>query len=423
VTSKPPESTEQRLKRIRVVGLCALAFLNMLVYAMVRPGTESLFITRHTKAGLPWVWLLVPLGVVGVVTIYNRFVARSDLLRLFSVIAALSGLTLALLLSARAAGLPAVHYVLYTWKDIYMVVLVEVFYSFANSVFPIRTARWVYGLFGLLSSLGGMAGSALLGLVAHHFGTVAAMWAAAPLLLLLTGISWPFARLARSGELRDRAREEGHSILAAIRVVRGSSYLLWLLALVAVIQVMTTLVDYEYFSVMAAAYPQEDQLTVVSSAVYFASNLATIGLNSVCGPILRLAGVPLTLLAVPFLLAAGLLVYRAAPSVLTVSVVKVASKCFDYTIFRAAKEILYIPLSHEEKTNGKSIVDIVTYRVAKGGAAALVLLLQALSMVVLVTPVALALTLAWLIITVVIVKRFRRLVSREQELLARTDPG
>ena len=55
--------------------------------------------------------------------------------------------------------------------------------------------------------------------------------------------------------------------------------------------------------------------------------------------------------------------------------------------------------------------------------AALVLLLQALSMVVLVTPAALALTLAWLVITVVIVKRFRRLVSREQELLARTDLG
>ena len=181
------------------------------------------------------------------------------------------------------------------------------------------------------------------------------------------------------------------------------------------------MVDYEYFSVMAAAYPQEDQLTVVNGAVYGATSIATVALNSVCGPILRLAGVPLTLLAIPFLLAAGILIYRAAPRVLTVAAVKVASKCFDYTIFRAAKEILYIPLSHEEKTNGKSIVDIVTYRVAKGGAAALVLLLQALSLVVLVTPAALALTLAWLVITVVIVRRFRRLVSREQELLARTD--
>jgi len=418
MTSQPPESSEQRLKRIRVVGLGLLAFINMLVYAVVRPGSESLFIERHTREGLPLVWLLVAAGVVGVVAIYNRFVARSDLLRLFGVIAAMSALSLCLLLAARAAGLPAVDYVLYTWKDIYMVVLVEVFYSFANSAFPIRTARWVYGLFGLLASLGGMVGSALLGLVAHHIGTMAAMWAAAPLLLLMTALCWPFARLARSGELARKSRRGSHSIIAAARVVRGSSYLLLMLALVAIIQVMTTLVDYEYYTVMEAAYPDRDQLTVVNGAVYGATSIATIALNSVCGPILRLAGVPLTLLAIPFLLAAGILVYRAVPRVLTVAAVKVASKCFDYTIFRAAKEILYIPLSHEEKTNGKSIVDIVTYRVAKGGAAALVLLLQALSLVVLVTPAALALTLAWLIVTVVIVRRFRRLVSREQELRA-----
>lgn len=47
-------------------------------------------------------------------------------------------------------------------------------------------------------------------------------------------------------------------------------------------------------------------------------------------------------------------------------VAKSASKIFDYTIFKSSKEILYIPLSYEERTVGKAIVDMFSYRLAKG---------------------------------------------------------
>ena len=57
-------------------------------------------------------------------------------------------------------------------------------------------------------------------------------------------------------------------------------------------------------------------------------------------------------------------------------VVKVASKSLDYSIFRAAKELLYLPLSQAEKTQGKALIDMLTYRVAKGGASVLLLILK-----------------------------------------------
>ena len=89
---------------------------------------------------------------------------------------------------------------------------------------------------------------------------------------------------------------------------------------------------------------------------------------------------------------------------------------FDYTIFRSAKEILYIPLSYAEQTQGKSVVDMLTYRVAKGGASLLLMGLLALGLAAAVTPVALALTAAWLGTTVAVVRRFRRKVPRSEEL-------
>ena len=96
--------------------------------------------------------------------------------------------------------------------------------------------------------------------------------------------------------------------------------------------------------------------------------------------------------------------------------VKVASKCFDYSIYRAAKELLYIPLDYEEKTKGKSVVDIITYRVGKGGASLLVLALQGLALARLVPQLTLGLVVAWIAVTILIARRFRRAVPREQEM-------
>jgi ATP/ADP translocase len=104
----------------------------------------------------------------------------------------------------------------------------------------------------------------------------------------------------------------------------------------------------------------------------------------------------------------------------TMAAAKVASKVFDYTIFRAAKELLYIPLSYVQKTRGKAVVDMLTYRVAKGGASLLLLILAAVVTQALVTGLTLAAIVAWIAITVAIVIRFRRRVSREEEMRGRT---
>jgi ATP/ADP translocase len=99
----------------------------------------------------------------------------------------------------------------------------------------------------------------------------------------------------------------------------------------------------------------------------------------------------------------------------TVVVLKVASKVFDYSLFRAAKEILYIPLSYSEKTQGKALVDIMTYRLAKGGASLLVLVLVALDLSASSVGLAIGLIGLWWWLTLVIVRRYRTLVSRAEE--------
>jgi len=405
----------QSLTRLRVVGMSVISFVLMLSYSLARPATESLFIESHTADGLPVVWLITAVAVIGVVGIYNRFVTRRGLLRLFGSASLLSAAVATGLLMAVELEVQGALFLLYAWKDIYIILLVEIFYSYTNSVFPIRQARWFYGLFGLIGSIGGLIGGLGAGEIAQHFGTTAVVWLVPGLLIGLWLICQPLARRAGAGPSRG---EEGSSthLIEAVRVVSRSRYLLWMLGLVAITQVAITLVDFEFNRIVEAGVPNVDDRTAFVGQVYAAISAATLVLNALTGPVLRLAGVPLTLLAIPLLLGSGVGGLFLFPGLLVVAGVKVASKSFDYTLYRTAKEILYIPLSYTERTAGKSVTDMLTYRVAKGIASLVLLGLLAAELTELVLPLTLVLVGVWLGDVAVIVRRFRSVVSREREM-------
>jgi AAA family ATP:ADP antiporter len=416
-------TAERRASLVRVVALCVLAFLVMVSYAVARPATESLFLETQSVDDLPLVWLLEAVAVVVTVIGFARLMARYELLRLFGATSVATAAALALLLVARRAGVPYVDFALYLWKDIYVVLLVETFYCYTNAVYPIAQARWFYGLFGVVSSVGSLVGGVAVGPLAEGLGTAASLWTVVPICLVMWVICVPFSRVAGVSRPADEAGPPPLGLAGMVRVVRGSPYVALLVVLVAVLQVVVNLVDYEFNRVLREAFPDTDTRTAVIGQVYAALSVATVLLHALTGPVLRLAGVPAVLLAVPILLGAGLVAFMVSPTFATGAALKVASKCFDYTVFRAAKEILYIPLGYDEKTQGKTVVDVLGYRVAKGGASLLLIGLgqvpvvaPALATVALVSPLALVLTAVWVYVTVVVARRFRAKVSRVEEM-------
>ena len=172
------------LERTRLIGLAALIFVVLASYAIARPATESLFLGAHGAESLPWAWLLVGIGSLVVVTLYNRWSATTDLVRIFGVVSALSAVLLVCILLGLQADTPGMTWVLYLWKDLYIVVLIEIFWSFANSTVPQDRAKWWYGLFCVLGSLGGMAGNLGVGWLAQATSTEQSLWAVVPLLAI-----------------------------------------------------------------------------------------------------------------------------------------------------------------------------------------------------------------------------------------------
>lgn len=373
-------------------------------YALVRPPVESLFLAAHGADALPVAWLLVALAAAASVALYTRLSAGRDLGVVFAATATLSAALLALLIVAVKADLPGAHYALYVWKDVYIVVLVEIFWSATNCLFPLKTARWAYGLFNAAGSAGGIVGNLVTGKLALAFGTSTALWAGvAPLVIVAVAVGAKL-RVGADGELQPPVRP---SLIEAAGVVRRSRYLLLVLLLIGVVQVTITLVDWAYNAVVVEAFTDTDARTAVMGQVYAAVAGGAVVLSLLTGPALKLLGVAGGLLGVPVMLGAALLAWALVPGFATAAAAKIASKVLDYSWFRAAKELLYLPLSYDEKTRGKAMVDMLTYRVAKGAASVLLLALAGLRASGPVVAACLVLVGVWIALTVEIVRRRR----------------
>ncbi|NOY27462.1 MAG: hypothetical protein GXP62_16475 [Oligoflexia bacterium] len=393
-----------RHQALRLGGLALIAFVLMTGYALARPSTESLFLEEWGRDALPWAWGGVAIAATLAVAGWQRLARKVELAAVMGVVGACSAGLLALLLLLHRAGWVGASFLLYVWKDVYIVVLVETFYAFANVVFPLKTARWAYGLLGACGSLGGMLGNLAVGRIAATYGTATVPWLLIIDLAVVCGLAGALSRLAGAPRTERPAAPPG--LVEGARVVARSRYLLLVLLLILVVQLCVNLVDFAYAGVLETAFPDLDQRTAVIGQVYAVIDGGALLLHVLTGPLLRALGVRATLLGLPLVLSAACAGALLVPGFASMAATKVASKVFDYTLFRAAKEALYLPLSFREKTEGKAVVDMLTYRVAKGGASLLVMGMIAAAAQALALPLVLGLTMGWLGLAVGITRRY-----------------
>lgn len=424
---------------IRVTGLCTMAFFLMMTYAIARPASESLFLSAYGSKSLPYVWIAVAIAVLVVVSFYNRAVVQTGLLTLFVKAIGIISAFLILLILARNAHVPGATFVLYIWKDVYIIVLIEIFWSFANTVFPIRTAKWAYGLFCIMGSMGGIIGNLGVGKLAATWGTSDVLWMILPVFAMLGLTCIFFRRIV--GDVEPTSKDpQDRDLRAGWNVLRKSSYLVFLLFLIATVQIAITLIDYQYNKLLEVTYVATNERTAIIGQIYAMIDMTSLTLQLMTGLILSYVGVPLTLLAIPFVLGLAIGGFVMWPGFFALAIAKIISKSTNYSIFKAAKEILYIPLNYKEKTQGKAIVDILSYRFAKGLASLVLLLLiafqlqapqwfvaldgvlqpafknaVALSNSILVSLFTMSLLVLWIWLTWVIVRRYRANVSQEDE--------
>lgn len=373
-----------------------LAYFVLLSYGLARSTIDSLLLADHGKEAMKYAYGAVAVSVTAVVYIYAKAAKNRPIGQIVAWAAALSALSLTLLLAARLLHFPCASYALYVWKDVYVIVLIELIWTLANSAFKQNTATWAYGGFCIAGTLGDMSGSFLGQEFVHQVGTASLLWFVIPVLIVIIPVG---LQSARSCGWPSPPKKSG--MKGVLSVIRSSRSIQLLLILVTVIQITTTLIDYNYRAISLDTYPITNDRTAAFHQVDFAISMVSMCLQFLSGAFATFLGLRFLVVLLPFLVGAAALYYAISPAFFSVALLKTVNKGLDYSLFRTSKELLYRPLSYAEKTQGKAIVDIFGYRVAKGGASALLVAFSGVA--ALVTMATIAGIAIWILLALLLV--------------------
>ena len=412
--SAPTSSVLTSRKTIALMA--GLAFLVSVNYALSRSTIESLYNDAWNKR-TDLVWLAAAAVVLCVISVYNYFAVRVNLWNIFRITLIISAGLLVLL----AGFLPAVrfkqgHYTSYEktmifllciWKDVYIVILIEILWTFANLVIKNNSAKSLYGLFALMGSFGDFVGTKANQWITpwnkNHPGVYLDIWLVLPGLVCAYFVLWLLRR--QIGPYKSPVPKENQPrFREGLKVVSKSSYLLLILLTVGLFQLATGFIQQHWEILLHVSSNQVAQ----RSTTYLLISVCSIGFGILSFFVLPRIPLKIPLFGIPSTLAAGMALFLIHPTLFMVSLVYLGSKSYNYSLFRAAKEALYQPITPLEKIQGKALIDMFVYRFGKAIAALLLLLIYFVHFEGYLGPITLGLLGAWLLLTFPLIKQYHK---------------
>jgi len=366
---------ENEERPAQVIYFAIIAFFIILSYPFTRTSAAPFFNAAYGKEMLPLGMTASAIMSLAAVVIYNELAKRVKLilLSLFTIIfIIIANATFALVLAAPYPKWVALLY--YGWSDTYILIIVEQFWSISNTLFTKKRAKKYYGLFLTVSSVGGIIGNYLVNALAEKIGSAHLIFLnCIPLTIVAFAISILNTTITKSSQLRYKFKIEKYiadrSFVGGLTLVSRERYLLFITLLVASTQFYINAAYNAFNYNLANLTNVLDKQSAIYGKAFMIVEALTIFTGLVITPIaLKLMDIKThyAIILVPFAISLGAFV---TPNVAFITALFIAAKALDYSIFRAAKELFYLPLSIAEKFQAKSFIDVFTYRFAKAFAA------------------------------------------------------
>ena len=357
--------------------MAAAAFFTLVGYEFIRSPATVLFKNTWGAENLPLVMSAMPVVVFGGVALYGWILSHLGPRRTLLVTSLGSSFFIVACYLGLLTGSKMVTPILFLVKELYIVLLIEQYWSYINSSLTTATAKKVNGPITGIAGIGGVVGGSVGSLIVGPLGTEAMVLAAALMLIPAAMVSNLTYRLHGEPEAPDTS-DESVSHHMGWQMFRSNPTLVCLLAIVLSTQVIAAVLDFKFNELLSVEFAgATDMETAFQLRFWGFLNLASIGLQFVIAPLLlSFIALRLVHLMLPLIHFTAIIFAIIEPSVFSVGLAFFLFKAFDYSIFRAAKEILYIPLEFDARYRAKEVIDVFGYRTGKGGSSVLITLAQ-----------------------------------------------
>ncbi len=411
------ETTKQQ---IQVAAMMALAALFTLAgYEFIRSASTVLFKNAYGAENLPLVMAGMPVVVLAGVAIYGRILSRLGPRRTLLATSLGSGVLIFLCYLAVVSGSKVATPVLFLLKEFYIVLLIEQYWSYINSNLCSGNAKKLNGPITGIAGLGGAAGGLLVWATATEWGTEAMVLVAALSVIPAALVSNLAYRRFHEPKLPDKIAEKGQM---GWGVIKENKTLAYLLAIVLLSQLVAAVLDFRFQGLLSVEFDgRPDEETAFQGQFWGTLNSSVIALQFVIIPaLMSWVSLRLVHIMMPVIHLTAITLAVIEPTIWTVGTAFFLFKAFDYSLFRAAKEVLYIPLGFDARYRAKELIDVFGYRTGKGGSSVGIVALQNLGVVMssFYLPIAFAATTVWLALIFPLTKHAEQQTEQSTDTVA-----
>ena len=360
----------------RAVFLFVNFFLIIMALYQLKPASRSLFIESLGARQLPYVWIATALAMGIFIAFYHRLVDRHSRINVVLgtclVVCALL-VVFRLLLNHSGSSAPAY---LYVFVDILGVVLVEQFWSLTNSIYTTQEGKSWYGFVGTGGLVGGVLGGWVSAMLIKYTAlqTPDLLLTAAATIFVIFVLTWIMGKAGIFCEVEHvggafEPSSEGW------RILHHSRYLFLIAAILLLAQLASPIVEYQFLNSVEASYLEREARTEFLSWFFAIMGAVSIAVNMGITPLVhRFLGAIAGLLVQPLLIWIFSWCFFFQSTLFFAGATKISDRAMSYSINRASKELLYVPVDSVLIYQAKAWIDMFGYRLFKVAGSVLILL-------------------------------------------------
>jgi AAA family ATP:ADP antiporter len=350
---------------VLMVGLSAM--FTFAGYEMIRSPAESIFLKYYSAQEKAYALAVVPFVMFVFIYLYGRALSRFGSMRstvffmLFSSLALIS-----LYFSNNIWPNKYIAFIILVFKEAYVVIISEQYWSYMDSILKNEEGKIFNGPVAGFGAMGSLIGGWFVSRYVISLKTEIYILFSA--LALIPALILFYFAYKDTGEPKPSYEEEGgkkgHLHLS---ILKENKTVLFIAIIIFSTQVVSTLFDVNFTYYVKQSLSDADMRTSYLGDFWMKVNIFSFTMQFLFTPILLgKIKIKYILLFIPIVHIASSVFIFIRPELLTASIAFLLFKGMDYSIFRAAKETLYIPFSYDTRYRAKQISDAFTYRFSKG---------------------------------------------------------
>lgn len=374
------------VRQDELVSTLFLFFYFFLVTAsayIIKPVKISLFLEWLTFKKLPLAYMLTALLIGFVVTLNSKLLQRMKRELYISISLAFFIMSFLVFWWLFKIEWKWLSLAFWFWADVFTATSVTQFWILVNDEFNPRQAKRLIGFLVSGGLLGGIIGALLASSLISIIRTEDLLLACPVLLIvcLILMISFRGFKIPKGKTGLMQAEEkkiEKVSYRKSFQMFAKNRHLVILGGIIASAIIVTTLIDFQFNSVVENKFTELDTRTAFLGTFFFVLLVFSYLLHvSTTNRILKNFGIRTAILITPLILLIGTLAVFFVPItalIYWVVPLKGVDKSLAHSLSQSVRELLYIPVAPDIKYKAKVFIDLFVNKFAKGFAAVLLLL-------------------------------------------------